>query len=163
MADAATDTIHVPHKKGGKALILSLCMALVGTIGGFALIYFDVIPSGLLGAKSDSGASAEIVDVSEFAYVTVPPITLTLTGADAFQHLRVSAEIETTPEAKSAVAASLPRILDVCNGYLRALESEELTAPHALAVIRLQLLRRVQTIAGAGAVNDILITEFLLN
>ncbi len=57
----------------------------------------------------------------------------------------------------------LPRVLDVTNTYLRAVEVSQLEDPAALIRIRSHLLRRIQLVTGEGRVNDLLITEFILN
>ena len=57
----------------------------------------------------------------------------------------------------------LPRILDVLNGYLRAVETADLENPSALVKLRAQMLRRVQIVTGEGRVRDLLVTEFVLN
>ena len=57
----------------------------------------------------------------------------------------------------------LPRIVDVLNGYLRALRMEDLEDPATLVRIRAQMLRRIQVITGPDAVSDLLIVEFMLN
>jgi flagellar FliL protein len=57
----------------------------------------------------------------------------------------------------------LPRILDVLNGYLRAVELAELEDPDALVRLRAQMLRRIQIVTGQGMVRDLLVTEFVLN
>ncbi|MBC7156526.1 MAG: flagellar basal body protein FliL, partial [Rhodobacteraceae bacterium] len=40
---------------------------------------------------------------------------------------------------------------------------EELLAPAALVRLRAQMLRRVQVVAGAGRVRDLLVNEFVVN
>ena len=57
----------------------------------------------------------------------------------------------------------MPRILDVLNTYLRAVEVRDLEQPASLARLRAQMLRRVQVVTGEGRVRDLLITEFVLN
>ena len=57
----------------------------------------------------------------------------------------------------------MPRIVDVMNGYLRALDAAELENPAALVRLRAQMLRRIQIVTGEGRVRDLLITEFVLN
>ena len=57
----------------------------------------------------------------------------------------------------------MPRILDVLNGYLRAVEVSQLDDPTALIRLRAQMLRRVQIVTGEGRVRDLLVTEFVLN
>ena len=57
----------------------------------------------------------------------------------------------------------MPRVLDVLNTYLRAVEVRDLEEPAALARLRAQMLRRVQVVTGEGRVRDLLVTEFVLN
>lgn len=57
----------------------------------------------------------------------------------------------------------MPRIADVLNTYLRAVEVRDLEAPAATVWLRAQMLRRIQVVAGEGRVRDLLITEFVLN
>jgi flagellar protein FliL len=57
----------------------------------------------------------------------------------------------------------MPRIVDVLNGYLRAVEVREFEDPAALVRLRAQMLRRVQIVTGEGRVRDLLVTEFVLN
>jgi flagellar FliL protein len=61
------------------------------------------------------------------------------------------------------VTAILPRVVDVLNSYLRALEISDLEDPAALTRLRAQMLRRVQIVAGPGQVNDLLVMEFVMN
>ena len=56
-----------------------------------------------------------------------------------------------------------PRVMDVLNGFLRAVEVQELEDPAALIRLRAQMLRRIQIVVGEGRVNDLLIVEFVLN
>ncbi len=57
----------------------------------------------------------------------------------------------------------MPRVVDVLNGYLRALEIQDIESAAALTRLRAQMLRRVQIVAGPGRINDLLIMEFVLN
>jgi flagellar FliL protein len=57
----------------------------------------------------------------------------------------------------------LPRIADVLNGYMRAIDVTQLEDPAALVRMRAQLLRRIQIVTGEGRVRDLLVTEFVLN
>jgi flagellar FliL protein len=61
------------------------------------------------------------------------------------------------------VTLLLPRILDVLNSYLRAIDVAEIEDSAALVRIRAQLLRRIQIVTGEGRVRDLLVTEFVLN
>jgi len=75
----------------------------------------------------------------------------------------MSAQLEVGPAFSGEVTHLMPRILDILNGYLRAIEVAELENPAALVRIRAQLLRRIQIVTGEGRVRDLLITEFVLN
>ena len=61
------------------------------------------------------------------------------------------------------VEAIKPRIIDVLNGYLRAVRVSDLEDPTVLIKLRSQMLRRVQVVTGPGYVRDLLIMEFVLN
>ena len=50
----------------------------------------------------------------------------------------------------------MPRILDVLNSYLRAVELADLEDPSAMVRLRAQMLRRVQIVTGEGRVRDLL-------
>ena len=76
--------------------------------------------------------------------------------------LRFSAQLEVAPEATPEVAALKPRIIDVLQDFLRAVDEDELEDPAALGLLRAQMLRRIQTVVGAGKVRDLLIIEFIL-
>jgi flagellar FliL protein len=57
----------------------------------------------------------------------------------------------------------MPRILDVLNSYLRAIDVASIEDPQAMARLRAQMLRRIQIVTGEGRVRDLLVTEFVLN
>ena len=57
----------------------------------------------------------------------------------------------------------MPRVLDVLNTYLRAVDVRDLEQPSAIPRLRAQMLRRIQVVTGPDRVRDLLITEFILN
>jgi flagellar FliL protein len=77
--------------------------------------------------------------------------------------LRFTSQIEVESKHAEDVTLILPRIIDVLNGYLRAVDAKELQDPVAMVRIRAHLLRRIQMVSGEGRVRDLLITEFVLN
>jgi flagellar FliL protein len=88
---------------------------------------------------------------------------IALPGRQNREHLRFTAQLEVPPDRVSEVESIRPRIVDVLNGYLRAVDLTDLEDPTALMRLRAQMLRRVQVVAGEGRVNDLLIMEFVLN
>jgi flagellar FliL protein len=67
------------------------------------------------------------------------------------------------PTYRADVEHLMPRVVDVLNSYLRALELGDLTDSAALMRLRAQMLRRLQVVTGEGRINDLLIMEFVLN
>lgn len=155
MTDTATPA--APPKTGRKLLILGALLAVLGGAGGFYATFSGLI----LGAGTT--ASAEFTDRSSpiGTFVRIEPITVNMPSVSGPRHLRFGAQLEVTPAHAAEVARLMPRILDVLNTYLRALDSHELEEPAALLRLRAQMLRRIQIVTGPGRVSDILITEFI--
>ena len=158
-------------RKGKLGLILGLVGALALGGGGFYAIYAGLLdPSALLaGGGSGSGhgsnghGGAEVAALGEVAFVAMDPIMISLPPGSSARHLRFSGQLEVAPENAAAVAALMPRVLDVLNTYLRAVQARDIEDPAALARLRAQMLRRIQVVTGEGRVRDLLITEFVLN
>jgi flagellar FliL protein len=79
------------------------------------------------------------------------------------RHLRFEAQLEVDPARASEVTTLMPRVVDVLNGYLRAVDVSDLEDPASLVRLRAQMLRRVQIVTGEGAVRDLLVMEFVVN
>lgn len=156
---------EAPKKASKLPLILGVVLALVGGGGGFF-----VMSSGMLGG-SDAGAE-EVVEEEgtegeeenvRVAFIPLDPLLVSLPRSSANSVLRFSAQLEVLPEYEEEIIAITPRIIDVLNGYLRAVTVEELADPTILARLRSQMLRRIQTVTGEGKVRDLLIMEFIVN
>ena len=145
-------------KSGKKALIFGALLALLGAGGGFYATFSGLI----LGAPAAVEAPELVVPAGPIGtFVRIEPITVNMHAAGVTRHLRFGAQLEVTPAHADEVARLMPRILDVLNTYLRAVDSHELEEPAALLRLRAQMLRRIQVVTGPGHVRDILITEFV--
>lgn len=148
--------------KGRLGLVLGLIGALV--LGGAG---FYATTSGLIdpGARFGGGAADEdhAAAAPAASFVAMEPILVSLGPGARAKHLRFTGQLDVVPEAAAAVQAEMPRIVDALNTYLRAVEVRDLEDPAALTRLRAQMLRRVQTVTGAGEVRDLLVTEFVLN
>lgn len=158
MAVAETPQDAAPPKRSRLALILGLVLALVAGSGSFFATY-----SGLIGDFGDTHGAQRVAPLLDVAFVPVDPVVISLGPASRNRHLRVTAQLEVGKAQANEVTLLLPRIMDVMNGYLRAIETAQLEDPAALIRIRAQLLRRIQMVTGEGRVRDLLITEFVLN
>lgn len=96
-------------------------------------------------------------------FVPLDAIVVSLPPGSPNSHLRFKASLEVRPGHEEHVTAIRPRVIDVLNGYLRAVEVSELQDHRAFPRLKAQMLRRVQIVAGDDAVQNLLIQEFILN
>ena len=162
MTDAVeiADAAPTPKRKGKLGLLLGLLGALALGGGGFYAVYAGLLDPGKLLHHEPSPAAGVAGDV---AFVALDPIMISLAPGAAAKHLRFGGQLEVEPARAAEVTALMPRVLDVLNTYLRAVDVKDLEAPAALARLRAQMLRRIQVVTGEGMVRDLLVTEFVLN
>lgn len=152
----------VPLKKSKNSLIIGLFLALIGAGVGFYATWSGAI----LGHSAEDHVSDEKegmeVSYDDFAFVEVDPLTISVDSQPERRMLRFRAQLEVPKSYQDDVIKVLPRVVDVLNSYLRALEVSDLEDQSALTRLRAQMLRRVQVVTGQGRVNDLLIMEFIL-
>ena len=148
-----------PRRKLGLLLGVVAACALGG--GGFYAVYADFLDPGKLLEHEAKATEAGIA--GDVAFVALDPIMISLGPGAAAKHLRFAGQLEVAPANAAGVTALMPRVLDVLNTYLRAVDVKDLEAPAALARLRAQMLRRIQVVTGEGMVRDLLVTEFVLN
>lgn len=164
---ATADPADVPPKKRSKLpLILGLVLAIAGAGGGFMAVRLGLLGGGGTTHESapetatDAHAAPAVAPVS---YVALDPLIVNMPRSTGRQFLRFAASLEVVEGQAAAVEAVKPRIADVMNSYLRAVEPEDFEDQMILTLIRSQLLRRIQVVTGEGRVRDLLVTEFVLN
>lgn len=158
---AEADVPDESPKKGSKLpLVIGVVLALAGGGGGYMATQM-----GLIGGKTDVAKPVEPSSdpVPDLSFVQLDPLVISLPGSGGRAHLRFSAQLEVAPDAGPEVTTLKPRIVDVLNSYLRAVELAELEDPTALLRLRAQMLRRVQVVTGPDRVRDLLIMEFVLS
>ncbi|WP_431297591.1 flagellar basal body-associated FliL family protein [Tabrizicola sp. BL-A-41-H6] len=156
-ADAALSEIPKPRRKLG--LLIGVLSAVVLGAAGFYATW-----SGLILGQSEAHSEEAVPQpLKGIAFVPLETMVVSL-GPDATSsHLRFSAQVEVVDSAVADVTLLSPRILDVLNSYLRAIDASAIEDPSAMARLRAQMLRRIQIVTGEGRVRDLLITEFVLN
>lgn len=174
-ATAEVPTEDAPKKKGKLGLIAGLVLAVLLGGGAFQAVRSGMIdPMAMLGGGDAKGGAAAhgggghgegggATVAGNVAFVPMEPIMISLPPGRSAKLLRFTGQLEVEPAHAADVAALMPRVLDVLNTYLRAVEVRDLEEPAAMARLRAQMLRRVQVVTGDGLVRDLLVTEFVLN
>lgn len=175
MSEAAAEAEEPPKKKS-KLLLLALVGALALGGGSFYGVYSGLIPlpfggGGLEGTDGEATASKGSKGKPEKgrdkmalpAFVPVETLLVSLAPDANARHLRISLQIEADPAQASVLTELQPRIVDVLNTFLRAVDTETFEQPRSMARLRAQMLRRVQLVSPPGSVRDVLIQEFVLN
>lgn len=162
MAEARAEGIPEAGKSSKLPLVLGFVLALLGAGGGFF-----AASSGLIFATESQNAekeeSPETGKINDLAFVPMEPLTITLPRSSRYKHLLFRGELEVASQYQADVQKMLPRVIDVINSYLRALEVSDFEEPAALTRLRSQMLRRAQIVTGPGRINDLLIMEFVMN
>jgi flagellar FliL protein len=162
-----------PVKASKMPLIIGLVLALAGGGGGFMAVQMGLIGGGAKAASADDHGDdhgdshgddhGKAADLGGIGFLELDPVIISLPSGGGQRFLRFSAQLEINSTYEEEVTKIKPRVIDVLNGYLRAVETEELENPAALVRLRGQMLRRVQVVAGEDRIRDLLIMEFVIN
>jgi flagellar FliL protein len=158
------DVVEGSRKKGGKGgLIIGLVLMLLLGGGGFFATFTGIIalPFGG-GGYEPAHAPKRAIDLPLTAFVPLDDVVISLGKGARARHLVLTAELEVEPAMAAEVELLKPRVLDVLNTYLRALDERDVEDPAAMTRLRAQMLRRIQVVTGEGRVRDLLITRFVL-
>lgn len=159
MTEIAAPEVLPARKSSKLPLLIGLFLATLGGGGGFY-----AATSGMLGGpKAESPVESETPSMPDVAFLEIEPILVTLAPNLQNRHLRFRSQVEVAKPHAEEVAILMPRIIDVMNSYLRALEPADFQDPQILPRLRSQLLRRIQVVTGQGRVKDLLVMEFVLN
>jgi len=178
MTDASAaieDAEEAPPKKS-KGMLFGLIGAVLlggasfyGVFSGMIPLPFGAPPEAAQGKEKSAKAKAEkkeeSKDYADYAvgYVPIREMIISLGPNSQAKHLKLLMTIEVSSEAEQQVAALAPRIRDVLNTFLRAVDERDFEVPRAMTRLRGQMLRRVQLVTPPGAVKDLLIQDFVLN
>lgn len=155
---ASADPAESPPKRSMKRpLLVGLLLALLGGAAGFAVVWLEVF------SASHEGEELTLPALPPAAFVPLDPIVVNLPASSGPKYLRFVAQLEVVPQYANEVEMIVPRVVDVLNGYLRAVELSDLSEPSALIRLRAQMLRRIQVVTGPDRVRDLLVMEFVLN
>jgi flagellar FliL protein len=164
MAEPEETEEETPKKKSKMPMILGLVLALAGGGGGFYAVSSGLILGGDSHAMEEMAVEEEMItDMPDVAFIPVDPLVISLGEGSNSSHLRFRAQLEVGSTHQHEVERLMPRVVDVLNNYLRALDVKDLEDRSILVRLRAQMLRRIQIVTGGGRVKDLLIMEFVLN
>ena len=151
-------------KKSSKGIvILCLILGLTGAAAGFYLTFSGLIPGSDKEMTIESPkTTSDSLDLEDIGFVALDPLMISL-GQNSGLNLRFRAQLEIREENREEVEKLLPRIIDVLNSYLRAIDVEDIEGTASLVRLRSQMLRRVQVVTGIDRVQDLLVMEFVVN
>ncbi|MHA1530318.1 MAG: flagellar basal body-associated FliL family protein [Alphaproteobacteria bacterium] len=175
MSEAKDDTDDEPVRKGKSKLLLVACvLALVAGGGGFYAVYSGLLALPFGGGDggretATAGHGGETEEHADSAdpfepgtFIDLEPLIVTLGPQSESEHLKITLTIEVGPGREAEVEAVRPRVIDILNGFLRAVDEREFELPRSMERLRAQMLRRVRLVTPEGAVRDLLIQEFVL-
>lgn len=163
MAEAALPQDAALKKALKRPLLIGLSLALLGGGGGFYAVSSGLLFGGAAPVAADAESGGDAGDLTGITFVPIEPLVISIGEPNVARHLKFTASLEVESDHEAEVNDLMPRIQDVLNGYLRAVDPVELENSAALVRLRAQLLRRIQMVCGEGRVRDILVTEFVLN
>lgn len=170
----AEETPDAPPKGGKKKRMIMIAgLFVLGAAGGFGLVKLGILDS-VTGGGHESAAPTPLAEAhgghsghggssGAPSFVEVPTVVVNLPRSSGHTLLRFTMKLEVAPGAAAEVSALEPRILDVLNTYLRAIDPDDFNQPQSLNMIRGHILARMQIVAGSDRVNDVLVQEFVLN
>lgn len=162
---SATDAIDedAPKKGSKMGLIIALVLAIAAGAGGFFAAFSGMLPFGGTADSADpTQTEHEATPIADTQFIPLDPLVVSIRSSSKYRLLRFTGQLEVSPEFVADVERLKPRIVDVMNTYLNALEARYFEDPIAMIKIRAQLLRRLQIVTGEGRVKDLLIMEFVL-
>jgi len=153
-------------KKGGLLLplLIGIVLAAVGGGGGYwAVTMGPLAPEDVASADKPEEAQGDEMPGPDVVFLPLEPVVISLGPEVRGEHLMFTAHLEVPSKYEAEVAHLVPRVLDVLNSYLRVISLEEISDPTSLATLRAQILRRIQVVTGPGRVQDLLVTQFVVN
>ncbi len=164
MADTE-DTQTKPKKAGKLPLLIGLVLALGGAAGGFlgvqALTAGDTADQPPAQHKEHADKGDDTKNTGSF--LPLDPVLVNIGHGASRQHLRFAATLDVPARYKEEVAHSIPRVRDALNSFLQAVEPRDLAERESLLRLRVLMLHRARLVLGEDKVNDLLISEFVLN
>ena len=168
------DTEEDKPKKKGKGMLVAVLAAVLFGAGGFYATYTGLVAipgGGADGNPSAKGTNAPtaadgkkpVMAPLDSEFIKLNPLVISLGNGARSSYLRFRATLEVDKDKAEMAKVLIPRVLDVLNEYLRAIDPADIENPAMMSSLRAQMLRRVRLVAGRATVKDLLIVEFVLS
>lgn len=160
------ETEEAPAKPSALKILLPAgisAIVLGGVAAGVAFVMSGPDEECVASDNSAAHAKMETKRYDEVAFVNLEPLVVSLGPNASSQYLKISVTLETNVSDQKQVEHFIPKFRDVLNTYLRAVDERDIAEPAAMIRLRAQMLRRIQLVAPTDAVQNILITDFVLN
>lgn len=166
MMAMSDDAPKAAKAKGGgfKGILIGVLLAVAAGGGSFFAVYSGMLPLPLPDrqAMKAEAKKDEPLDLPMTAFVPLEQVVVTLGRGADLRQLALTAQLEVEPNAIDTVALLMPRVIDVMNTYLRAVDVSLIEDPASMLRLRAQMLRRIQVVTGDGVVRDLLVSEFIV-
>ncbi len=162
-----TEEVEEAPKKPSplKILIPAAISAVVlgGVAAGVAFVMSGPGDECIAAGGDAAYAKKETKSYEDVAFVNLDPLVISLGPNANSEYLKISITLETTDPQKKAIEHLVPKFRDVLNTYLRAVDERDIAEPAAMIRLRAQMLRRIQLVAPPDSIENVLITDFVLN
>ena len=170
MAAAATEAEATAAAKpaGGRRKLLLLAAPVVLAALGAGLWFGGILPPLLHhapppGPPHPADQPATPAAAKPPSFVDLPEIVANLNAGRHPSFVKLHARLEIArPEDAAAVAAAMPRLLDLFQTYLREMRPEELRGSTGMWRLREELIARANISAAPARIVDVLFTEMLI-
>lgn len=151
---------------GKKKLILIIGGLVTLFLIGFGVLYFTSLGNGIFGrTEPHEGVSEKKeVDIDKVQYTNLPELLINLRTADGRSaFLKAVFIIESSSEEISKKVDKLKPVLsDQFQVYLRELDIEDLKGSAGMERIRLELIKRTNSLIAPEQISNVLFKDFLV-
>ncbi len=154
-----------PARSSRKPLLIALVLTFLLGGGGFYAAFSGLAPSpaDMIGGKDDHAEAPQHASADPaIGFMPLGEIVVPLSPRANARYLVMEAEIEVDQVELAALEQLRPRILDMFNTYLRAIDERDFADPAASLRLRAQLMRRLALVVDPVRPRDLLITSFIL-
>lgn len=166
--DADNDNAKAPKARGGdmvmRALGVVVLIAAMGAaaVGGAILAVGQERLVAFAASFLAEEKTYEETDSEGRAHIPLPETIYTLGGRGGEQYLMATITLRADPRHENTVRERLPELQTVLHAFMRELTVDELTGATGLYRLRKACLHRARKVMGDEAVQDVFITEIMV-